>query len=207
MWTGKPSNVLLGDDGRMILTDFGIATSPSDATLTTAGLVVGSPTYMSPERRRGEGIGPAADMWSLGATLYAALEGQPPFQATSALGTITAVLVDDLRPPFSKGPLQEALVGMLAKDPSHRLTHAQASPLLQRATGAGVSDHHTVAKMLSASPIPVPAVAERHDDAGEPGSRDRSSVLSLAMGAASRGPRRSRRRCRMAAADSADPAW
>ncbi len=183
----KPSNVLLGDDGRVVLTDFGIATSLSDGSLTTAGLVVGSATYMSPERLRGEGIGPATDMWSLGATLYAALEGHPPFQATSALGTITAVLVDELRAPSSQGPLHDALVGMLEKDPSQRSTQAQARPLLQRASGSAISgsvgsDSHTAVEIPAAAVDPTSAVAADWQHGGSTShSRGRRSAMPLAM--------------------------
>lgn len=183
----KPSNVLLGDDGRVVLTDFGIATSSTDGSLTTAGLVVGSPTYMSPERLRGEGIGPATDMWSLGATLYAALEGHPPFQATSALGTITAVLVDELRAPSSQGPLHDALVGMLEKDPSQRSTQAQARPLLQRASGSAISgsvgsDSHTAVEIPAGAVDPTSAVAADWQHGGSTShSRGRRSAMPLAM--------------------------
>ncbi len=188
----KPSNVLLGDDGRVVLTDFGIATSLSDGSLTTAGLVVGSPTYMSPERLRGEGIGPATDMWSLGATLYAALEGHPPFQATSALGTITAVLVDEVMAPSSQGPLHDALLGMLDKDPSQRPTQAQARPLLQRASGSVTSgsviggsvigDSHTAVKMPAAAVDPTSAVAAEWQHGGSTSRpRSRRSAMPLAM--------------------------
>ena len=127
----KPSNVLLADD-RILLTDFGIATSESDSTLTSTGLLIGSPTYMSPERLRGEGIGPPADLWSLGATLYAALEAEPPFRATSTMGTITAVLVDEPRSPSVTGPLRDAILGMLDKDVQTRLTIPEAAALLRR---------------------------------------------------------------------------
>ncbi len=130
----KPSNVLLADDGRVVLTDFGIATTESDATLTSTGLLVGSPTYMSPERLRGESVGPKADLWSLGATLYAATEASPPFRAPTTMGTITAILTADVHTPNVGGALREVLLGLLEKDPSRRLDSAQARQLLQRAT-------------------------------------------------------------------------
>jgi len=127
----KPSNVLLAE--RVVLTDFGIATSESDATLTATGLLVGSPTYMSPERLRGQRIGPPADIWSLGATLYAALEAHPPFRADTTMGTITAVLADEAPLPRIGGPLREAVLGMLEKAPDRRLTSFDVRPLLRRA--------------------------------------------------------------------------
>lgn len=131
----KPSNVLLGES-RVVLTDFGIATSESDATLTSTGLLIGSPTYMSPERLRSDRIGPPADIWSLGATLYAALEGHPPFRSDTTMGTITAVLTDPAPEPHVPGPLRDALLGMFEKSPELRLTGAQVRPLLQQAMEA-----------------------------------------------------------------------
>lgn len=128
----KPSNVLLDGD-RVVLSDFGIARSSSDATLTTTGMVVGSPTYMSPERLRSEGVGPGGDMWSLGATLYAALEGHPPFRAQNVMGTITAVLADPPDPPAVGGAMRAAVMGLLEKDPESRLSSEQVRLLLEQA--------------------------------------------------------------------------
>src|SRR5689334_9739326 len=90
----KPANVMIGADGRAVLTDFGIATLEGDPALTSTGLVIGSPAYMSPERARGEPPSPASDLWSLGATLYTAIEGHSPFQRDGHLPTLTAVIVD-----------------------------------------------------------------------------------------------------------------
>jgi len=135
----KPNNVMLRGDGRVVLTDFGIASSDSDVNLTSTGLLVGSPSYMSPERLRGGGIAPPADMWSLGATLYAAANGTPPFRADNAMGTITAVLADPIPPPGVQGPLHDAIMGLLDKDPATRLTSAQARPLLQAAVHSAES--------------------------------------------------------------------
>ncbi|HYO33145.1 MAG TPA: protein kinase [Nocardioidaceae bacterium] len=128
----KPSNVLLADDGRVVLTDFGIATSEADPSLTSTGLVIGSPTYMSPERLRGERTGAPADIWSLGATLYSAVQGLPPFSAPTTMGMITAVLTDDVPPPDGPAPLRSALLGMLEKDPVRRLQGEQVQDLLRQ---------------------------------------------------------------------------
>ena len=81
----KPGNVLIGADGRVVLTDFGLATVPGDPNVTRTGLVLGSPAYIAPERARDGTAGPAADLWSLGATLYAAVEGASPFARPSAI--------------------------------------------------------------------------------------------------------------------------
>ena len=90
----KPANVMLLSTGRAVLTDFGIARVEGDATVTTTGLLLGSPAYMSPERARGEPSTLASDLWSLGATLYAALDGRSPFERPGSLPTLNAVLHD-----------------------------------------------------------------------------------------------------------------
>src|SRR3954469_24443230 len=94
----KPSNVMVAPDGRVALTDFGIATSldgkRDGVDTTTSGVIVGSPAYMSPERARGEPPTPASDLWSLGATLWTAAEGRPPFDGPTGLATMTAVATE-----------------------------------------------------------------------------------------------------------------
>ena len=165
----KPSNVLLAADGRVVLTDFGIATTESDATLTSTGLLVGSPTYMSPERLRGEYVGPKADLWSLGATLYAATEASPPFRAPTTMGTITAILTADLRTPEVGGSLREVLLGLLEKDPDQRLDSASARTLLQRATdepGGATSALPAQAPVMA--PVIAPAGAAAPPPAAAP---------------------------------------
>jgi serine/threonine protein kinase len=129
----KPGNVLLTADGRAILTDFGIATMAGDPALTSTGVVLGSPAYMSPERARGKKPGAEADMWSLGATLYSAAEGRPPYDGENALSTLTAVISDPVEPPRVGGPLGEAILGLLAKEPADRMSIAQTRDLLSRA--------------------------------------------------------------------------
>lgn len=155
----KPSNVLLAADGRVVLTDFGIATTESDAALTSTGLLVGSPTYMSPERLRGEEVGPAADLWSLGATLYAASEGHPPFRSNTTMGTITAVLTDDVAPPTTQGALSDALLGMLRKQSGQRLASAQVRALLKRAAAEPGGATTTMPAPTVPAPAPVMAPA------------------------------------------------
>ncbi|MDP9240155.1 MAG: serine/threonine protein kinase, partial [Actinomycetota bacterium] len=88
----KPSNVLIGDDGTVVLTDFGIATLEGDVSLTSTGMLFGAPAYIAPERARGQRPGPASDLWSLGATLYTAVEGKPPFDRESPMATLTALV-------------------------------------------------------------------------------------------------------------------
>ena len=134
----KPANVLLADDGRVVLTDFGIARHIGDQTLTSAGLLVGSPNYLAPERARGLPTpGLQSDLWSLGATLYAAVEGQPPFERNGPLPTLAAVVMDEPPPPQRAGPLRPVIDGLLVKDPRHRLDADRARAMLQRVLRPG----------------------------------------------------------------------
>ncbi|SDK74039.1 serine/threonine-protein kinase [Streptomyces indicus] len=126
----KPSNVLIADDGRVVLTDFGIAQVEGDPSITSTGMLVGAPSYISPERARGHKPGPAADLWSLGGLLYAAVEGTPPYDKGSAIATLTAVMTEPLEPPQHAGNLDKVLYGLLEKDPEKRLDDAGARALL-----------------------------------------------------------------------------
>ncbi|PZG89338.1 serine/threonine protein kinase [Streptomyces sp. NTH33] len=127
----KPSNVLIADDGRVVLTDFGIAQVEGDPSLTSTGMLVGAPSYISPERARGHKPGPAADLWSLGGLLYAAVEGVPPYDKGSAIATLTAVMTEPLEEPRNAGPLKDVIHGLLTKDPAERLDDAGARAMLK----------------------------------------------------------------------------
>src|SRR5262245_57404904 len=131
----KPGNVLIGADGRVVLTDFGLATVPGDPNVTRTGLVLGSPAYIAPERARDGSAGPAADLWSLGATLYAAVEGASPFARPSAIATLAALATENPPPARNAGPLKPVLNGLLRKDPTHRINAEEAERLLSRAAG------------------------------------------------------------------------
>ncbi|CAM5705455.1 serine/threonine protein kinase [Streptomyces californicus] len=100
----KPGNVLLARDGQVLLTDFGIAAIEGDSTITRTGGLVGSIDYLAPERVRGGDPGPASDLWSLGATLYTAVEGTSPFRRTSPISTMQAVVTDE--PPAPSTPVR-----------------------------------------------------------------------------------------------------
>ncbi|MFJ6804829.1 serine/threonine-protein kinase [Streptomyces anulatus] len=126
----KPSNVLIAEDGRVVLTDFGIAQVEGDPSVTSTGMLVGAPSYISPERARGHKPGPPADLWSLGGLLYASVEGCPPYDKGSAIATLTAVMTEPLDPPKNAGPLTEVIYGLLARDPDQRLDDAGARALL-----------------------------------------------------------------------------
>jgi len=129
----KPSNVLLAEDGRVVLTDFGIATIEEEGDTTSSGLVLGSPQYMAPERALSGESRAAADLWSLGATLYAAVEGRPPYQGSSAVGTLMALAADEPEPPRQAGVLRPVLDGLLRKDPDERIDADEAQRRLERA--------------------------------------------------------------------------
>uniref|UniRef100_UPI003F68D656 protein kinase domain-containing protein n=1 Tax=Paractinoplanes polyasparticus TaxID=2856853 RepID=UPI003F68D656 len=131
----KPGNVLIGADGRVVLTDFGLATVPGDPNVTRTGLVLGSPAYIAPERARDGSAGPAADLWSLGATLYAAVEGASPFARPSAIATLAALATENPPPARNAGPMKPVLNGLLRKDPTHRINAEEAERLLLRAAG------------------------------------------------------------------------
>ncbi|BCB85234.1 hypothetical protein Psuf_025470 [Phytohabitans suffuscus] len=131
----KPANVLLAEDGRVVLTDFGLATVPGDPNVTRTGLVLGSPAYIAPERARDGTAGPEADLWSLGATLYAAVEGQSPFARPSAIGTLAALATEPVPTPRHGGALKPVLNGLLRKDPAARIGAEEADRLLRRVAG------------------------------------------------------------------------
>ncbi|MEV6236194.1 serine/threonine-protein kinase [Lentzea sp. NPDC051838] len=125
----KPANVLLSGD-RVVITDFGIARLTGDVPLTTDGSIVGTPAYMAPEQGTGAPITPATDMWSLGATLYAAVEGRPPYQGTDFMTTLSMLLTQEPPPPVRAGQLSSLLGGLLRKNPAERASVDQAQALL-----------------------------------------------------------------------------
>ncbi|GAA2994822.1 serine/threonine-protein kinase [Streptomyces fulvorobeus] len=126
----KPGNVLLARDGQVLLTDFGIAAIEGDSTITRTGELVGSIDYLAPERVRGGDPGPASDLWSLGATLYTAVEGRSPFRRTSPLSTMQAVVVEEPPPPRRAGPLGPVITALLRKEPGDRPTAAETERML-----------------------------------------------------------------------------
>jgi eukaryotic-like serine/threonine-protein kinase len=116
----KPANVLVPPSGSAKLADFGVASLADDPRLTTTGRVIGSPAYMAPEQAKGEETGPPADFWALGATLYFAVEGAPPFDKGSSMATLAAVVNEAPQPMRRAGPLAPLLAALLAKDPQAR---------------------------------------------------------------------------------------
>jgi tRNA A-37 threonylcarbamoyl transferase component Bud32 len=128
----KPENVLLTEGGRVVLTDFGIATMPEETALTTTGNLSGTPAFMAPERLQGRPAAPESDLWSLGATLYAAVEGRPPFDRGAPVPTMAAVLNDRPDPAKLAGPLAPVIEGLLRKQPEQRMPAAAAAEALRR---------------------------------------------------------------------------
>ncbi|HLK75123.1 MAG TPA: serine/threonine-protein kinase [Streptosporangiaceae bacterium] len=164
----KPSNVLLGQDDRAVLTDFGIATFQGDPRLTQTGMVMGSPGFTAPERIRGEDATPASDLWSLGATLFAAVEGHGPFEKRGgAITTMSAIINEDAPLAPTAGALGPVIAALLRREPSDRPDTATATrmitdvlPLLPARTGGDQAGY--VATSLSpphsASPPHPPPV-------------------------------------------------
>ncbi|MGC0205705.1 protein kinase domain-containing protein [Streptomyces levis] len=129
----KPGNVLLGRDGRVLLTDFGIAQIEGDTTITRTGEVVGSVDYLAPERVRGHDPGPSSDLWALGATLYTAVEGRSPFRRTTPLTTMQAVVEEEADEARYAGPLAPVITALLRKDPATRPDPSEAEQMLAEA--------------------------------------------------------------------------
>lgn len=164
----KPSNVLVTAEGRAVLTDFGIATFAEDLALTQAGMVVGTPGFTAPERIRGEIATPAADMWSLGATLYTAVEGHGPFDRNGGSAQIsTGVANEDAPRAQSAGPLAPVIGALLSRDPGTRPDAATAERLLAAAATAA---------RTTPRPLPGPAEPGRAAPAGT-GGRTAAAVI------------------------------
>ncbi|ACZ85844.1 serine/threonine-protein kinase [Streptosporangium roseum] len=167
----KPENVLLADDGRVVLTDFGIASMTQETAITRTGGMVGTPAFLPPERLHGLAATPESDLWSLGATLYAALEGRAPFERATAAATMMAVLHGEPSPMTHTGPLADAVLGLMTKDPAIRMTAEQATALLSRAAHGQVPGRYDPAGMAGpAAPPPHPGTATRHTQPPHPGA-------------------------------------
>ncbi|MEU3772964.1 serine/threonine-protein kinase [Streptomyces sp. NPDC032472] len=150
----KPANVLLdAGTGRVVLTDFGIASLPGAPTISETGVFAGTPEYSAPERIQGGAGGPESDLWSLGALLCAAVTGESPFRRDSIGAVAHAVVYEEIRPSARLGPLLPVVSGLLERDPQRRLGAVEARRMLAAcAAGGGVADQETRA----AAPAPPP---------------------------------------------------
>ena len=157
----KPANVMMLPDGGVKLTDFGIASAKDDTRITAAGLVLGTPSYMAPEQAQGHTAGPPADLWSLGALLYYAVEGVAPFERGEALPTLNAVLHDPPRPMERAGGLAPTLTALLTKAAEERPTAAEARLDLERISRPEAPA--TAAAPSNATAVLPTATAERSE--------------------------------------------
>jgi eukaryotic-like serine/threonine-protein kinase len=164
----KPGNVLLAEDGSAKVTDFGISRAVEDATTTGTGMIAGTPAYLSPEVARGLPATYASDVFSLGATLYAAVEGTPPAgTADNPMALLYRVAHGDLRAPTRAGPLTDLLTGMLQVDPERRPTMTE------------VRDRLTTLTTRTAPP-PELEPATQSPNPSRSSSRRRAIVLAVA---------------------------
>ncbi|MFE7270150.1 protein kinase [Streptomyces sp. NPDC057623] len=152
----KPANILLRPDGNAVLTDFGIAALQGTTALTATGELVGSPEYMAPERIRGHGDAPSADLWSLGVVLYVCVEGVSPLRRPTTLATLAAVLDDPLPPPTRSGPLTPVLEALLVRDPAARPDAARLDAMLARVAAGTTPDRAARPTVTSVAPHPAP---------------------------------------------------
>ena len=205
----KPGNVLLADDGRIMLTDFGLATFDEvGAALTQSGIVHGSPQFISPERALDGTSTSASDMWSLGATLYAAVEGHSPYSRPSAYETIAALTTEDPDPTVRAAELVPLLLGLLARHPADRMRAAVVRARLRLivADDADLDPDapRRLAREIESREIEQP-VAESAEVPEHSGETPPISESSGAHRRASTGPQHFRRRTRRRASQT--PIW
>ena len=153
----KPGNVMVGARGTAKLADFGIASLQGDPQLTSTGLVIGSPAYMAPEQAKGEESGPPADFWALGATMFYAVEGGPPFDRGTSIATLAAVVNDPPRAPRRAGPLTDLITALLAKDPTARPSGPALRAELLRLATRPASSTEVLPTHGPGRTIPLPA--------------------------------------------------
>jgi len=163
----KPGNIMVRPDGRVKLTDFGIAQAVDDPRLTTSGSLIGSPAYMAPERIHGNEASPASDLWALGATLCYAIEGFSPYERASTASTLHAIMNETPRLTRAHGVLAAVITGLLMADPNARLNGPQARAMLERHAANPTPPHGftptqaSTAQYPNAAPKPKASTARR----------------------------------------------
>jgi serine/threonine protein kinase len=166
----KPGNVLLADDGTVKITDFGVSHAVGDVTVTATGMLTGTPAYLAPEIAQGHSASFSSDVFSLGATLYTALEGSPPFGVNAnPIALLHQVASGEIIVPTRSGPLTPVLLQLLQRDPEDRPTMAQAHEALTT-LATNLTGH---LKDLSAPAAPPP----RHDRPVEPVPRMQQTLI------------------------------
>jgi hypothetical protein len=200
----KPHNVLISEDGRVVLTDFGLATFVDDGSVTGPGLIVGSPQYVSPERARDGASTVESDLWSFGATLYASVEGRSPYARESAMATLMALATEPPDPPELAGLLAPVLTGLLRHEPEARLTAAEVDRRLRMIIGTAdreravsvpsprrAREDHGHAEVAAMSGAPAPSAARQVNQAlvrALPAQRTSSGPVSPAPSGAGADP-------------------
>jgi eukaryotic-like serine/threonine-protein kinase len=127
----KPDNVMISEAGRVVLTDFGLAAWNGESALSASGRIIGSPAYIPPERAKAGPVGPESDLWSLGATLYAAVEGYPPYDRKGYIKILRQEQLDEPKEAANAGPLAPVLAGLLRVEPGERLSAENAAKMLR----------------------------------------------------------------------------
>ncbi|MFF0574202.1 serine/threonine protein kinase [Streptosporangium saharense] len=184
----KPDNVLLARDGRAVLTDFGIAVLEGDSSVTRTGALIGTPAFIAPERAGGGPAEFASDLWSLGVTLYVAVEGRSPFERAHPLATLSAVMHEEPAPMKLAGPLGPVIHGLLRKDPAQRMA-AQDVQVRLRSIVNGIAPQETMPIDLPSPPATGPVgVAAANEAANEA-----VAVAGRTVASGSPAPRRRRR--------------
>jgi len=188
----KPGNVLLAQDGTVKLTDFGISRAVGDTTVTASGILLGTLSYIAPEVGRGLPADQRSDVYSLGATLYAAVEGQPPFGTDdNAIALLYRIVHEEITPPRNAGPLAPVLLRMLERDPIARPTMTQVQRMLEAIENA--QDKRPVIDIAAAVPVAeptptlvdeVPAMPDAAAKAAAPGAGSETVADAVASAAA-----------------------
>ena len=187
----KPGNVLITDDGSAKLTDFGISHAVGDVTLTSTGMVSGTPAYLAPEVARGGKSSFPADVFSLGATLYAALEGTPPFGTdTNPMAILHRVASGELIPPRRSGTLTPLLLRMMAPEPADRPGMGEVAFELTIRPGRAVPDDDAETTVITAALVSAPHPPPPSQDNDGPTDTAPLSVLPPADPPADRRPTR-----------------